>query len=218
MDRSEPVNISGLELKPISGIEGECFQFRLPNVALFGSSFDPPHVGHTRACMVASELCDQLLVCPTTQNPMKARSCASFDHRLEMSRLFAEEMGWGLWDQGHATTAELLHSHGKTIKNQTQSVVVGMDTMNTIQHWHDFNDIFKSTKTIVISRPGYDIEKHCQHLPSWFLENMTIVCCETVNISSTKLRQLIAQKDDTLVEKYLSPNVLEYIRDNSLYC
>ena len=64
-------------------------------VAFFGGSFDPPHQGHlavARAARAALEL-DTVLFAPVGAQPLKPLgSTASFDDRVEMTRLAVEGM------------------------------------------------------------------------------------------------------------------------------
>src|SRR5580698_1179182 len=59
-------------------------------VAFFGGSFDPPHLGHlaiARAARKALEL-DTVLFAPVGTQPLKAQGAtASYQDRLEMTRL-----------------------------------------------------------------------------------------------------------------------------------
>ena len=62
-------------------------------IAFFGGSFDPPHLGHlavAHAALAALPL-DTVLFAPVGAQPLKpAGSTASFDDRVEMTRLAIE--------------------------------------------------------------------------------------------------------------------------------
>src|SRR5262249_23183550 len=61
-------------------------------VAVFGGSFNPPHVAHLLASVyaLATASIDQVLVIPVFRHPF-AKHLASFDDRLEMCR---RGLGW----------------------------------------------------------------------------------------------------------------------------
>jgi len=58
------------------------------NIALFGGSFDPPHIGHKMIVKQAlSQLdIDQLIVMPTFLNPFKSKSHFSSKQRLLLAK------------------------------------------------------------------------------------------------------------------------------------
>jgi nicotinate-nucleotide adenylyltransferase len=57
-------------------------------VAVFGGSFNPPHLGHVLACslVLATEDLDRVLVVPAYQHPF-AKALAPFDDRVAMCEL-----------------------------------------------------------------------------------------------------------------------------------
>ena len=61
-------------------------------VALFGGSFNPPHVGHVLAVTYALSvgLVERVLVVPVFEHALGKR-LAPFEHRVEMSR---RAFGW----------------------------------------------------------------------------------------------------------------------------
>src|SRR5579872_1448859 len=56
-----------------------------PTVAVFGGSFNPPHVAHVLACalLLSVQQVDRVLVVPTFRHPF-AKSLAAFEERLRM--------------------------------------------------------------------------------------------------------------------------------------
>ena len=56
----------------------------MPEIALFGGSFDPPHVGHLLAAayVLATEPVDELWFVPVLQHPLGKPLLASFEHRV----------------------------------------------------------------------------------------------------------------------------------------
>src|SRR5690242_21434651 len=58
------------------------------NVAVFGGSFDPPHVGHVLAVAYAfaTRDLDAVLVIPVFSHPFE-KDLTPFEHRVEMAKL-----------------------------------------------------------------------------------------------------------------------------------
>ena len=64
-------------------------------IALFGGSFDPPHVGHLLAAayVLATEPVDELWFVPVFGHPLGKRIHAPFEHRAGSSELAVADMG-----------------------------------------------------------------------------------------------------------------------------
>ena len=58
-------------------------------IGIFGGSFDPIHLGHTRIIKEAiiSLLLDKMLIVPTKHNPWKEDSVANNQQRIEMIQI-----------------------------------------------------------------------------------------------------------------------------------
>jgi len=58
----------------------------MPEIALFGGSFDPPHVGHLLAAayVLATEPVDELWLVPVFEHPLGKKPAAPFEHRVEL--------------------------------------------------------------------------------------------------------------------------------------
>ena len=63
----------------------------MKTVAIFGGSFNPPHLAHVLAVTAvrSTEDVDEILVVPTYQHPF-AKPLAPFDDRVELCRLAME--------------------------------------------------------------------------------------------------------------------------------
>ncbi|HKA89152.1 MAG TPA: nicotinate-nicotinamide nucleotide adenylyltransferase, partial [Haliangiales bacterium] len=62
--------------------------------AVFGGSFNPPHVAHQMACLyvLETEPVDAVMVVPTFRHPFDKHLCP-YEHRLEMARLAMAPLG-----------------------------------------------------------------------------------------------------------------------------
>lgn len=135
-------------------------------VAFFGGSFDPPHRGHlgvAHAAMAALPL-DTVLFAPVGAQPLKpAGATASFDDRVEMTRLAIEgERDFRL------SLADAPKPGGKpnytldTLKAVKSSLplhsklycLMGADSFGVLQQWYRAAEIPFVAPLIVASRPG----------------------------------------------------------------
>src|SRR3954471_11261672 len=66
----------------------------MPEVALFGGSFDPPHVGHLLAAayVLATEPVDELWFVPVLQHPFAKPLVAPYEHRVGLCERIAAEL------------------------------------------------------------------------------------------------------------------------------
>ena len=68
----------------------------MTRIALFGGSFNPPHVAHQMGALYVLETqpVDQLWIAPTFVHPFEhKRGLISFEHRVAMCKLMAEPLG-----------------------------------------------------------------------------------------------------------------------------
>jgi nicotinate-nucleotide adenylyltransferase len=142
-------------------------------VAFFGGSFDPPHLGHlavAHSALAALPL-DTVLFAPVGAQPLKpAGSTASFEDRVEMTRLAIEGE-----DAFRISLADAPRPDGKpnytleTLLAVKQSLpqgsqlylLMGADAFGGLQQWFRAAEIPFAAPLIVASRPGqplHDIE------------------------------------------------------------
>src|SRR4051812_50118580 len=64
-------------------------------IALFGGSFDPPHVGHLLAAayVLATEPVGELWLVPVNEHPFGKRLAAPFEHRAALCEAMIEDGG-----------------------------------------------------------------------------------------------------------------------------
>ena len=64
-------------------------------IALFGGSFDPPHVGHLLAAtyVLATEPVGELWLVPVNQHPLGKKLAAPFEHRAELCEAMIADAG-----------------------------------------------------------------------------------------------------------------------------
>lgn len=171
-------------------------------IALFGGSFNPPHIGHTEICRWLAGLgdYDEVWVVPCFVHPL-GKSLIPFDDRLRMCELALKKLDLPIdvldieKELGGAsrtlrTVEELIKRH----PSYSFALAVGGDIGKQEEHWHRFDRIAELVDIVRIPR-GAD-----SHIP---------------DVSSTELRRRIAAGDryNDMVE----PEVADYIAKNNLY-
>lgn len=177
-------------------------------VAVFGGSFDPPHIAHTLVAsyVLSAHAIDRVLVIPCEHHPFNKR-LAAFEHRLEMCKLamadlrrvdvsdIARELG------GSGRTLELLEALDAARPGTRWRLVIGTDLLNETSSWHRFDRIVELAPPLIVERGGHvrnDVD-------------MPVM----PEVSSTEVRARLAQQ--RTVEGLISPAVAAYAAKHKLY-
>ena len=181
-----------------------------PTVALFGGSFNPPHVSHVLAAVYALSVpaVDRVLVVPVYQHPF-AKELAPFEDRLEMCRL---ALGWVPGVEVSAVEREL-GGESLTLRTVEHLVVahpdwrlrllVGADVLADLPKWHRWDRISELAPPIVLGRAGVDDAR----APEPFLPE----------VSSTEVRRALAAGDPDSVRMRVPAVVIRYATERGLY-
>jgi nicotinate-nucleotide adenylyltransferase len=179
-------------------------------VAVFGGSFNPPHVGHVLACalVMAKGQVDRLLVVPTYEHPF-AKPLAPYHDRvamcelatgfmrgLEVSRVEAE-LG------GESRTLRTLEHLAATHADWKLRLVIGADILAETPKWFGFDAITRLAPPVVLARAGVDAPGAGPPL--------------LPEVSSTQVRAAIAKGAWEEVTKVLPRKVLARVRAKGLY-
>ncbi|MCC3145424.1 nicotinate-nucleotide adenylyltransferase [Halanaerobium sp. Z-7514] len=194
-------------------------------VAIFGGTFDPPHLGH----LILSEQIknyfglDKIIFMPAGRPPHKRNQCVSSDQdRLKMVELavednpFFEVSDWEIRAEGYSYTARTLKEFVPTIAAKEVFFIIGADSLADIFDWHKPEYLLANGKFIVFKRPGYDLDKIlAKEKYQAYLDNLKLYQGISIDLSSSFIRDQI-KKNNSI--KYLSrDNVVAYIDRKKLY-
>lgn len=178
-------------------------------VAVFGGSFNPPHIAHVLAAVwaLSSAPFSRLLVVPTYVHPFH-KAMAPYEHRLRLCELaFAElrrvevsrieaELG------GESRTLRTLEELQHRLPDARLRLVIGSDLLAETSKWHAFERISELARPLVVGRAGHgegdDVERYV--LPP---------------ISSTEVRRRFRTGEN--VDALVPHAVAEYVRVHGLY-
>lgn len=155
-------------------------------IALFGGSFDPPHIGHKSVVEEALKVLDitMLLVVPTFLNPFKRDSHFPAEERLRLTK----EMFVGFdkvsvesfeINQGKATPTFKTVTHFQKAF-RVDYVIIGADNLKSINKWYNFKYLNQHITWVIATRRGY-------RLDTSQLRAFKIIEID-VDISSTEIR------------------------------
>lgn len=181
-----------------------------PVVAVFGGSFNPPHMAHVLAVatVLARFPVERVLVVPTFQHPF-AKSLASFEDRVRMCEL---AMGWlprvevSRVEQelgGESRTLRTLEHLARQHPQWKMRFLMGADLVVESSKWFGFDRITQLAPPIVLGRVGVSYEG----APPPILPE----------ISSTEVRAMIAGGRWDEAAPYVPREVLALVRERRLY-
>jgi nicotinate-nucleotide adenylyltransferase len=127
-------------------------------LALYGGSFDPPHIGHVRVALKALEILDidKLIIIPTYRNPFKSSICADGVHRVQwLKQIFApypniEISEYEVNAERCVFTIETVQHYAKTYN--TLYLIIGADNLETLHAWHDVEKLKNMVTFVVATR------------------------------------------------------------------
>ncbi|MEZ4256286.1 MAG: nicotinate (nicotinamide) nucleotide adenylyltransferase [Polyangiales bacterium] len=178
-------------------------------VAIYGGSFDPPHVAHVLVAsyVLSTAEVDELWVIPTWEHPFAKHLNAPFEARVEMCNL-----AFGLFERarvlrtegelgGVSRTLHTLEELRRRDPDVAFRLVMGADLLSETDRWHAFDKVRTIAPPLVVGRAGHE---HAEGSPFDFPA-----------ISSTDVRDRV-QKGAS-VRGLIPHAVATYIERHQLY-
>ena len=154
----------------------------IQNVALYGGSFDPVHLGHLAVARAAAEKfkLERMYFVPADVQPLKTQQrVTNFYHRYAMlalalageerflpSLLEAPEIVRAA-GQPLSYTVDTAARMRARLKSETRLYfLIGADAFQQIANWRKAVELLRSVEFIVASRPGYPLKNVTQALPA----------------------------------------------------
>ncbi len=176
-----------------------------PRVALYGGSFDPPHLGHEAVIEAASlRGIEHVIAVPAWCNPFKTETSAPADLRLKWcEKAFAKFPFVTVEDYEisrcrSVPTYETLEA--LTPKYDIDALIVGADNLVRLHEWYRFEEINRRYVWLIATRPGYKTDIP-EALRAWEILNVRQA------VSSTAIR---AGKIDGFVSPAIENEVKHY--------
>jgi nicotinate-nucleotide adenylyltransferase len=187
-------------------------------LAIFGGSFDPPHVGHLLAAQDAFEhlTLDRIVLVPAASQPLKVgRAVADATHRLEMVRLLAEDddrfevSPVEVERAGLSFSVDTLTHFAGAYPAAERFFLVGADVLATFSQWREPERILRLAQLVVLQRAGETAPARLHgrdivHLPT-----------RRVDVSSTEIRERV--RSGRSIRGFVTDKVGAYIARTGLY-
>jgi nicotinate-nucleotide adenylyltransferase len=185
-------------------------------IGILGGTFNPIHIGHLILAEEAREKLglEKIIFVPTYLPPHKDNShIACAVKRLAMIKLAIKgNRNFSVSDteikrDGKSYTIDTIRNFKKIYPDDELFFIIGSDLLNYLDEWKDLDEIIKMVKFIVVTRPGYALEK----IPSY----ISTVAINAVDISGFEIRRRVKEN---LSLRYLVPEAVHrYIIRNKLY-
>jgi nicotinate-nucleotide adenylyltransferase len=178
-------------------------------VAVYGGSFDPPHIGHVLsvAWALSAAPVDEVWIIPTWKHAFAKAHRASFEERVTMCELAfsplrdvaLDDVERRLGDVSRTlVTLEALVADHPDVQLR---LLVGADVLPTTDQWYRWDEVARIAPPLVVGRDGYPASPHCP--------------IAIPNVSSTDIRRVLSEG---LEPVGLVPSaVIEHIRRRNLY-
>ncbi len=179
-------------------------------VAIFGGSFNPPHVAHQMAALYVLETApvDELWLVPAARHAF-GKSLAPFEDRLAMCRLAADALGPRVRVSaierdlgGESRTLKTIRRLRQDHPEHTFSLVIGADLVGEVASWQGGDELQRTVPFLVVGRGG--VGQAAGDAP-------VILPA----ISSTQVRAALVAGQD--VRALVPRAVLDYISSHNLY-
>ncbi len=179
----------------------------MPTWAIFGGSFDPPHVGHVMAAtwVRSATDVDAVVVVPALEHPF-GKPLAPFPHRRRMAELaFAPLTRVMVSDiearlGGASYTVRTLEALLARHPGVTLRLVIGSDLVEQVPRWREGHRVPELAPLLVVGRGGHDDGERELVMPE---------------VSSTAIRDRL--REGKSVEGLVPRAVIDYLARYPLY-
>ena len=178
----------------------------METIALFGGSFDPPHIGHKAVieALLKLDYIEKVVVTPTFLNPFKGKSHAPSNLRLKwLKEIFSsyENVIINDYEVMQGKKIPTINTVNHLLKRYKKIyVVIGADNLGSLHSWDNFSELNKKVTFIIAKRDNLEV-------PSYYT---TIDIDE--NISSTSLRHNL---NVTKLTKTCANEIARYYKENN---
>ena len=178
-------------------------------VAVYGGSFDPPHLGHVLsvAWALSAAPIDEVWIVPTWEHAFGKAHRASFDERMTLCRLaFAPFRNVEFLDierrlGGVSRTLDTLEALRAEHPGTELRLLVGADVLTTTDRWYRWDEVARLAPPLVVGREGYPAPKGCP--------------ISIPDVSSTAVRSALDRQGD--LSGMVPASVIDHIRAHGLY-
>lgn len=186
----------------------------MQHIALFGTSADPPNIGHREILRWLCQHFDWVAVW-ASDNPFKSHQ-TPLDRRERMLEMVIEELksepyrNIGLHSElSHSRTLKSIYQAKKNWEEDILTLVIGSDLAAQLPQWYRIEEVLQHVSLLIMPRPGYPLADITLEKLNR-MTKVTIADREMPDTSSTEYRQ-------THNRDLLTPIIRDYIDREKLY-
>lgn len=192
-------------------------------IGIFGSSFNPIHIGH----LIISEQAryrknlDKILLIPTFNPYHKNVDIIDYNDRFLMTEMIAKDNKYFEVSnieeniEGNSYSYDVVKSLKEIYPNDDFYFITGSDSFMQMDTWYKYKDFLGMVNLIVFKRPGYEISN--EKLDEYKKLALEITYYEDLQleISSTYIRNSI--KNGYIPKYLLMESTISYIEEKNLW-
>ena len=174
------------------------------NIAVFGGSFDPPHIGHEMIVYKSLGILDidKLIIVPTFLNPFKTRFYLKPQDRFDLlKKLFDDKRiiidDYEIIQQKPVQTIYTIKYLKQKYKTNKIYLIIGADNLSKLHLWDNFDELNQLVLFVVVSRDGIKLNNDIISYINIALD---------INISSTAIR-------DNLDTKFVPQKIQKKVKE-----
>ena len=181
-------------------------------IALFGTSADPPTIGHEKILEGLSKIYAHT-ICYVSNNPKKKHK-EDIAIRSQLLKTLIEDLDDCkiLFDQSVTSkwAVESIKKCKKIYEIDNLDFVIGSDLIQDIFCWKNFEKIIKEVSFFIILREGYPVESNTLKMLETYNVKFKISSIKIPNISSSKFRLNFNYSN-------LPSSLIDFVKKNNLY-
>ena len=182
------------------------------SIALFGTSADPPTIGHKKILEELSKIYSQT-ICYVSNNPNKKHK-EDIEIRSQLLKTLIEDLDNNkiLFNQSLSSqwAIDSIKKCKRIYEFNNLDFVIGSDLIQDIILWKNFDKIINETSFFIILRDGYPVESNTLKMLETYKVKFKISTIKIPNISSSKLRSNFNYSN-------LPTSLIDIVKKNNLY-
>ena len=182
------------------------------SIALFGTSADPPTIGHEKILEELSKIYAHT-ICYVSNNPKKKHK-EDIAIRSQLLKTLIEDLDNPkiLFNQSVSSqwAVESIKKCKRIYELNNLDFVIGSDLIKDIFYWKNFDKITDEVSFLVILREGYPVELNTLRMLETYKVKFKVSAIEIPNISSSKFRLNFNYSN-------LPKSLIDIVKKNNLY-
>ena len=182
------------------------------SIALFGTSADPPTIGHKKILEELSKIY-AFTISYVSNNPKK-KHIEDISIRSHLLKTLIDDLDNPkiLFNQKISSqwAIESIKKCKEIYKFNNLDFVIGSDLIKDIFYWKNFDKIILEVSFFIILREGYPVESNTLKMLETYKVKFKISTIKTPNISSSKLRLNFNYSN-------LPSSLIDIVKRNNLY-